>query len=78
MASRLTSRRRVWENQLESDKRHYNIIPTELDPIWKPGLDLLEIDEVKTKRPSMWNVVFYNDDYTPMHFCSICADEGIS
>ena len=62
------SRRRVWENQLESDKRHYNIIPTELDPIWKPGLDLLEIDEVKTKRPSMWNVVFYNDDYTPMDF----------
>jgi hypothetical protein len=26
------SRRRVGENQLESDKRHYNIIPTELDP----------------------------------------------
>ena len=32
------------------------------------GLDLLEKDEVKTKRPSMWNIVFYNDDYTPMDF----------
>ena len=37
-------------------------------PIEKPGLDLLEKDEVRTKRPSMWNVVFYNDDYTPMEF----------
>jgi ATP-dependent Clp protease adaptor protein ClpS len=34
----------------------------------KPGLDLLEKDEVKPKRPSMWNIVFYNDDYTPMDF----------
>jgi ATP-dependent Clp protease adaptor protein ClpS len=25
-------------------------------------------DEVKTKRPRMWNIVFYNDDYTPMDF----------
>src|ERR1700720_2574951 len=25
-------------------------------------------DEVKTKRPSMWNIVLYNDDYTPMDF----------
>jgi ATP-dependent Clp protease adaptor protein ClpS len=32
------------------------------------GLDLLEKDEVKEKRPSMWNIVFYNDDYTPMDF----------
>ena len=37
-------------------------------PIRKPGLDLLEKDEVKTKRPSMWNIVLYNDDYTPMDF----------
>jgi ATP-dependent Clp protease adaptor protein ClpS len=34
----------------------------------KPRLDLLERDEVKAKRPSMWNIVFYNDDYTPMDF----------
>ena len=37
-------------------------------PIQKPGLYLLERDEVKTKRPRMWNIVFYNDDYTPMDF----------
>src|SRR5690348_15488613 len=34
----------------------------------KPELDLLEKDEVNVKRPSMWNIVFYNDDYTPMDF----------
>jgi ATP-dependent Clp protease adaptor protein ClpS len=34
----------------------------------KPRLDLLEKDDVKTKRPSMWNIVFYNNDYTPMEF----------
>lgn len=34
----------------------------------KPRLDLLEKEEVKAKRPSMWNIVFYNDDYTPMDF----------
>ena len=33
-----------------------------------PRLDLLEKDEVKEKRPRMWNIVFYNDDYTPMDF----------
>jgi ATP-dependent Clp protease adaptor protein ClpS len=33
-----------------------------------PRLDLLEKDEVKAKRPRMWNIVFYNDDYTPMDF----------
>ena len=38
------------------------------EPTRKPQLDLLERDEVKTKRPSMWNIVFYNDDYTPMDF----------
>ena len=42
--------------------------PNPVDPIEKPGLDLLEKDEVKSKRPSMWNIVFYNDDFTPMDF----------
>ena len=42
--------------------------PNSVEPIEKPGFDLLEKDEVRTKRPSMWNVVFYNDDYTPMEF----------
>src|ERR1700740_608625 len=42
--------------------------PNRVSPINKPELDLLEKDEVKTKRPSMWNIVFYNDDYTPMDF----------
>ena len=42
--------------------------PNRLEPTRKPRLDLLERDEQKTKPPSMWNVVFYNDDYTPMDF----------
>ena len=42
--------------------------PNRLEPSPKRQLDLLERDEVKTKRPSMWNIVFYNDDYTPMEF----------
>jgi len=42
--------------------------PDHAEPGNKPGLDLLEKDEVKPKRPSMWNIVFYNDDYTPMEF----------
>jgi ATP-dependent Clp protease adaptor protein ClpS len=42
--------------------------PNRDGPIQKPGLDLLEKDKVKTKRPRMWNIVFYNDDYTPMDF----------
>jgi ATP-dependent Clp protease adaptor protein ClpS len=42
--------------------------PNRLEPNRKPKLDLLEKEEVKAKRPSMWNVVFYNDDYTPMEF----------
>jgi ATP-dependent Clp protease adaptor protein ClpS len=42
--------------------------PNRLAPVGNPGLDLLEEGEVKTKRPSMWNIVFYNDDYTPMDF----------
>src|SRR6201987_356006 len=39
-----------------------------VSPVDKPGLDLIDKDEIKTKRPSMWNNVFYNDDYTPMDF----------
>ena len=42
--------------------------PNRVEPIGQPRLDLLEKDEVKAKRPSMWNIVFYNDDYTPMEF----------
>src|SRR5271156_4682400 len=42
--------------------------PDHAEPFNKPGRDLLERDEVKPKRPSMWAVVFYNDDYTPMDF----------
>src|SRR5260370_30446048 len=42
--------------------------PNRVGPIRKPGLDLLEKDEIKAKRPSMWNIVFYNDDYTPIDF----------
>jgi ATP-dependent Clp protease adapter protein ClpS len=34
----------------------------------EPATRLLEKDKVKTKRPSMWNIVFYNDDYTDMDF----------
>ena len=40
-------------------------------PVDKPGLDLLERDEIKPKRPSMWNIIFYNDDYTPMDFVEL-------
>src|SRR5437016_9286945 len=42
--------------------------PNRVTPVCKPELDLLEKDEVKAKRPSMWNIVFYNDDYTSMEF----------
>jgi ATP-dependent Clp protease adaptor protein ClpS len=42
--------------------------PNRVAPVDNPRLDLLEKDEVKAKRPSMWNIVFYNDDYTPMDF----------
>src|SRR6202022_2907476 len=42
--------------------------PNRAEPIEKPELDLLEKDEARAKRPSMWNIVFYNDDYTPMDF----------
>ena len=42
--------------------------PNRVEPIRKSQLDLLEEHEAKTKRPSMWNIVFYNDDYTSMDF----------
>ena len=42
--------------------------PNRLEPTWKPQLDLLERNGVKTKRPRMWNIAFYNDDYTSMDF----------
>src|SRR6201982_3026402 len=42
--------------------------PNPLKPFDEPEIDLLEKNEVKAKRPSMWNIVFYNDDYTPMDF----------
>ena len=42
--------------------------PNRVAPVDKPELDLLEKNEVKVKRPSMWSIVFYNDDYTPMDF----------
>jgi ATP-dependent Clp protease adaptor protein ClpS len=42
--------------------------PNQVSPVDKPELDLLDRHEVKAKRPSMWNIVFYNDDYTPMDF----------
>ena len=42
--------------------------PNPFQPFDRPELNLLEKDEVKVKRPSMWNIVFYNDDYTPMDF----------
>src|SRR5438105_4111822 len=42
--------------------------PNRVEPIRKPGVDILEKHEVKTKRPSMWNIVLYNDDYTSMDF----------
>ncbi len=42
--------------------------PNRVLPVDKPELDPLEKNEVKVKRPSMWNIVFYNDDYTPMQF----------
>ena len=44
------------------------LVLNRVSPVDKPRLDLPEKDEVKTKRPSMWNIVFYNDDYTPMDF----------
>ena len=42
--------------------------PNRLEPTRKPQLDLLEKNEVKTRRPSLWNIVFYNDDYTSIDF----------
>ena len=42
--------------------------PNPFKPFDEPEIDLLEKNEVKAKRPSMWNIVFYNDDYMPMDF----------
>jgi len=42
--------------------------PNPFKPFDEPEIDLLEKNEVKAKRPSMWNIVFYNDDYTPIDF----------
>ena len=53
----------TFENALSQNRN-----PNSVEPIEKPGFNLLEKDEVREKRPSMWNVVFYNDDYTPMEF----------
>jgi len=39
--------------------------PNRVSPVDKPELDLLERDEVKVKRPSMWHIVFYNDAGVP-------------
>jgi ATP-dependent Clp protease adaptor protein ClpS len=38
------------------------------ESIEEPRFDLFEQIEVKAKRPRMWNIVFYNDDSTPMDF----------
>ena len=54
--------------KLLSEPLAQNQDPNPFQPFDKPELDLLDRDEVKTKRPSMWNIVFYNDDYTPMDF----------
>ena len=45
-----------------------NQYPHRVKPVHNPRLDLLEKGEVRVKRPSMWNIVIYNDDYTPMDF----------
>src|SRR3984893_15125176 len=42
--------------------------PNQVEPIGEPRLDLLEKEEVKAKRPSIWNIVFYNDDYASIDF----------
>ena len=52
--------------------------PNRVEPIGQPQLDLLEKDEVKAKRPSMWNIVFYNDDYTSIDFVVFVLTNGIS
>ena len=42
--------------------------PNRVEPTRKSQLHLLEKYEVKAILPSMWNIVFYYDDYTPMDF----------
>jgi ATP-dependent Clp protease adaptor protein ClpS len=41
--------------------------PHRVEPENKPGLNN-EKDKLKLERPSMWNLVLYNDDITPMDF----------
>jgi ATP-dependent Clp protease adaptor protein ClpS len=40
--------------------------PSDLKRSCKPSPDLFE--RVKVERPSVWNIVVYSDDYTPMDF----------
>ena len=40
-----------------------------------PGETLLQEKPAKTKPPSMWQVVLYNDDYTPMEFVVMVIQE---
>jgi ATP-dependent Clp protease adaptor protein ClpS len=51
-------------NELFLQKQNRN----DLEPVNNSGSGLLEKNEVRAKRPKMWSVVFYNDDYTPMDF----------
>ena len=48
----------VLEEKLEKEEQNQK----RDESVEKPRLDLLEKNEVKTKRPSMWKIVFYNDD----------------
>jgi ATP-dependent Clp protease adaptor protein ClpS len=42
--------------------------PHHPEAVNKPGIDLREKSELIAKRPNMWKIVLYNDDYTPMDF----------
>jgi len=42
--------------------------PNRVDPFDIPELDLLQKNRTKVKRPSMWNVIFFNDQFTTMDF----------
>jgi ATP-dependent Clp protease adaptor protein ClpS len=54
--------------KISTEVLSHNRNPKLLQSPSKPLLDLLEKDEVKTQRPSLWNVVFYNDEFTTMDF----------
>ena len=51
-------------SEILSQRRNHSRV----EPTRTPQLDLLEKDETKVKRPSMWNVIFYNDEFTTMDF----------